>query len=92
MTPLERAALALKQRVQQPLPTACSITIDVYGEDEAPMWEALARAVIAAIREPSEAVALATASKVFDIASAQDEIDMGKWCWIAGIDATLEEG
>jgi len=52
----------------------------------------IVRAVLNAIREPSDKVAIATASKVFDISSAQDEIDMGASCWRAGIDAMLEEG
>ncbi|WP_313326250.1 hypothetical protein [Sphingobium yanoikuyae] len=78
MTPLERAVAAIEPMLG-------------WGADGDPPIN-IVRAVLNAIREPSDKVAIATASKVFDISSAQDEIDMGASCWRAGIDAMLEEG
>ncbi|WP_367347573.1 hypothetical protein [Sphingobium yanoikuyae] len=94
MTPLERAAWALcEARLEDP--NEIVGWIGDNGEEPIYAWhhrKGEARAVLNAIREPSDKVAIATASKVFDISSAQDEIDMGASCWRAGIDAMLEEG
>lgn len=92
MTPLERAAMALyarsyRAKLPGPPPPAWSA---LSRRDRDGFAEA-ARAVLQAIREPSEAMTKAGSAVLPGIPRPQTEMD-SELAWQAMIDAALEEG
>ena len=88
LTPLERA-----ERATLPLLTdEMNMPFDESDVGKVPMAREIVRAVLTAIREPSERLALAVYAGVNEAASAQDMELIGAECWRAGIEALLEEG
>lgn len=93
MTPLERAARALARRSCSPGGEAQFpyVSADEWEEKNWPDHMPAARAVLEAIREPSEGMREQGAGQLFGSAS-DDWGDDARLVWQAMIDAALSEG
>jgi hypothetical protein len=97
VTPIERAARALKDEADRIFQLKQSNEIHVFmAGKEGAGWESLVRAVISAIREPSEGMRDAAYTVEAEFRTTMGNLDRGysegDGIWQAMIDALLAEG
>lgn len=87
---IERVARAAENAILNPMAHCCSVSI--VG-DPARFYNVIARAVLTAMREPTEAMIQAGAEKLPSVVDTMGEADeAASDAWRAMIDAALEEG